>query len=129
MEEQPIIRFNLRFGTGWHTSQQNFENPSYIHILLHSSPDMRYVKHKLVKNTLPSHHAKHDDTQVPLNCRRAGKQAMVRPEPKASVVGGACRSEHVDFQRIGWTTHVVLSATLGHCSSAHTKLHIAQCST
>jgi hypothetical protein len=26
-------------------------------------------------------------------------------------------------------THVVLSATLGHCSSAHTKLHITFCST
>jgi hypothetical protein len=25
--------------------------------------------------------------------------------------------------------HVVLSAALGHCSSAHTKLHITQCST
>jgi hypothetical protein len=27
------------------------------------SPDMQYVEHKLVKNTLPSHHVKHDDTQ------------------------------------------------------------------
>jgi hypothetical protein len=37
-----------------------------------------YVEHKLVKNTLPSHHVKHDDTRVPLNCRRAEKQAISR---------------------------------------------------
>jgi hypothetical protein len=43
--------------------------------LLHKSLDMHYVKHKLVKSTLPSHHVKHDDTQVPPNCRRAEKQA------------------------------------------------------
>jgi hypothetical protein len=36
--------------------------------------DMHYVKHKLVKNTLPSHHVKHDDTQAPPKCRRAGMQ-------------------------------------------------------
>jgi hypothetical protein len=39
---------------------------------------MHYVKHKLVKNTFPSHHVKHDDTRVPPNCRRAGKQALSR---------------------------------------------------
>jgi hypothetical protein len=33
---------------------------------LHKSSDMHYyVEHKLVKNTLPSHHVKHDDTMVP----------------------------------------------------------------
>jgi hypothetical protein len=42
------------------------------------SPDMHCVKHKLVKNTLPSHHVKHDDTRVPPNCSRAGKQAVGR---------------------------------------------------
>jgi hypothetical protein len=50
----------------WHTT------------LLRESPAMHYVKHKLVKNTLPSHHVKHDDTRVPLNCRRAEKQALSR---------------------------------------------------
>jgi hypothetical protein len=44
--------------------------------LLHKSPDMHYDKHKLVKNTLPSHHVKHDDTRVPPNCIRAEKQAV-----------------------------------------------------
>jgi hypothetical protein len=39
---------------------------------------MHYVKHKLDKNTLPSHHVKHDDTRVPPNCRRAQKQAASR---------------------------------------------------
>jgi hypothetical protein len=33
--------------------------------LLQKRPDMHYVKHKLVKNTRPSHHVKHDDTRVP----------------------------------------------------------------
>jgi hypothetical protein len=46
--------------------------------LLHKSPDMHNVKHKLVTNTLHSHHVKHDDTQVPRKCRRAGKQAPSR---------------------------------------------------
>jgi hypothetical protein len=46
--------------------------------LLHKRPDMRYVKHKRVKNTLPSHHVKHDDTRVPPNCRKAEKQAVSR---------------------------------------------------
>jgi hypothetical protein len=51
--------------------------PSFIQ---HStkSPDMHYVKHKLVKNTLPSHHVKHDDPRVPPNCRKSGKQAVCR---------------------------------------------------
>jgi hypothetical protein len=39
---------------------------------------MHYVKQKLVKNTLPSHHVKHDDTRVPPNFRRAEKQAVSR---------------------------------------------------
>jgi hypothetical protein len=39
---------------------------------------MHHVKHKLVKNTLSSHHVKHDDTRVPLNCRRAEKQGVSR---------------------------------------------------
>jgi hypothetical protein len=47
--------------------------------LLHKSPNMDYVKHnKLVKNTLPSHHVKHDDAIIPSNCRRAEKQAVSR---------------------------------------------------
>jgi hypothetical protein len=46
--------------------------------LIHRSPDMHFGKHKLVKNTLPTHHGKHDGTQVPPNCRRAGKQALSR---------------------------------------------------
>jgi hypothetical protein len=50
--------------------------------LLHKIPDMHYVLHKtgfmLDKNTLPSHHVKHDDTRVPPNCRRAEKQAVSR---------------------------------------------------
>jgi hypothetical protein len=49
-----------------------------IYKLLHKSPDMYYVKHELVKNTLPSHHVKQDDTRVPPNCRRAEKQAISR---------------------------------------------------
>jgi hypothetical protein len=44
--------------------------------LLHKSPDMHDVKYKLVKNTLPSHQVKHDDTRVPPSCRRAKKQAI-----------------------------------------------------
>jgi hypothetical protein len=39
---------------------------------------MHYVKHKLVKNTLPTHHVKHDDTQLPRKFRRFGKQAVSR---------------------------------------------------
>jgi hypothetical protein len=39
---------------------------------------MHYVKHKLVKNTLPSHHVKHDDTLVSPNCRRAEKKEVSR---------------------------------------------------
>jgi hypothetical protein len=46
--------------------------------LLHKSPDMHYAKHRLVKNTLPSHHVKQDDTPVPPNCRRAENQAVSR---------------------------------------------------
>jgi hypothetical protein len=45
---------------------------------LRKSPDMHHVKHKLIKNTRPSHHAKHDDTQVPPKCSRAGKQVISR---------------------------------------------------
>jgi hypothetical protein len=41
--------------------------------LLHKIMDMHCIKHKLVKNTLPSHNVKHDDTRVPSNCRRAEK--------------------------------------------------------
>jgi hypothetical protein len=44
--------------------------------LLHKSLDMHYVKPELVKNTLPSHHVKHDDTRVTPNCRRSEKQAV-----------------------------------------------------
>jgi hypothetical protein len=51
---------------------------SGVYTLLHKRPDMHYVKHKLVKNTLPSHHVKHDDTRVPPNCRSAEKQAVSR---------------------------------------------------
>jgi hypothetical protein len=40
---------------------------------------MHYVKHKQVKNMLPSHHVKHDDTRVPSpNSRRAKKQVVSR---------------------------------------------------
>jgi len=46
--------------------------------LLHKSPDMHNVKHKLLKNRRPSHHVKHDETQVPPKRRRAGKQAPSR---------------------------------------------------
>jgi hypothetical protein len=50
-----------------------------VRTLLHKiSPDMHIVKHKLVKNTLPCHHVKHDDTPVPPKCRRAEKQAISR---------------------------------------------------
>jgi hypothetical protein len=51
---------------------------SHASTLLHKIPDMHYIKHKPVKNTLPSHHVKHDDTRVPPNCRRAEKQALSR---------------------------------------------------
>jgi hypothetical protein len=47
-------------------------------LLLHKGPDMHCVKHKLVKNTLPSHHVKHDDARLPSNCRRAEKQVVSR---------------------------------------------------
>jgi uncharacterized protein (UPF0147 family) len=40
------------------------------------SGHMHYVEHKLVKNTLVSHHVKNDDTRVPPNFRRAEKQAI-----------------------------------------------------
>jgi hypothetical protein len=52
-----------------------------VRSILHSSTKVRtcnMLKHELVKNTLPSHHVKHDDTRVPLNCRRAEKQAVSR---------------------------------------------------
>jgi hypothetical protein len=39
---------------------------------------MHDVKHKLVKNTLPSHHVKHDDIRVAHNCRRTGKPSVSR---------------------------------------------------
>jgi hypothetical protein len=50
----------------------------WLGTFLHKSREMHYVKHKLVQNTLPSHHVKHDDTRVPPNCRRADKQAVSR---------------------------------------------------
>jgi hypothetical protein len=46
--------------------------------MFHTSPDIHYVKQKLVKSTLSSHHVKHDDTHVQLSCRRAEKQAVGR---------------------------------------------------
>jgi hypothetical protein len=42
------------------------------------SPDVHYVEHRLVKNTLPSHYVQHDDTRVPPDCRRAEKPAVSR---------------------------------------------------
>jgi hypothetical protein len=51
---------------------------SKLNTLLYKSPDMHYAMHKLVKNTLPSHHVKRDDTRVPSSCRRAEKQAVSR---------------------------------------------------
>jgi hypothetical protein len=45
---------------------------------LHKIPDINYVKHRLVKNTLPSHHVKHHDTRVQPKCRRAEQQAASR---------------------------------------------------
>jgi hypothetical protein len=45
---------------------------------VHKSPDMRYVEHKLVKNTPRSHHVKRDDTQVPPTCKKAEEQAISR---------------------------------------------------
>jgi hypothetical protein len=50
----------------------------YTNTLLHISTDMHDVKHRLFKNTPPSHHVKHDDTRVPPNCRRAEKQGVSR---------------------------------------------------
>jgi hypothetical protein len=35
-----------------------------------------YVTHKLVKNTVPCHNVKHNDTLVPPKCRKSGKQAV-----------------------------------------------------
>jgi hypothetical protein len=49
-----------------------------VYTLLHKNPDRRNVKHKLVKSTLPSHHVKHDDPQVPPKYKRAGKEAANR---------------------------------------------------
>jgi hypothetical protein len=46
--------------------------------MLHKITDIHNVKYKLVNNTPPSHHVKHDDTQVPPKCRRAEKQAASR---------------------------------------------------
>jgi hypothetical protein len=39
---------------------------------------MYYVGYQLVKNTVPSHHVKHDDTQAPPKCRRVETQAASR---------------------------------------------------
>jgi hypothetical protein len=50
----------------------------HITTLLHKSPEMHYIKHKLVKTTLTPHHVNHDDTRVPPNCGRAEKQAVTR---------------------------------------------------
>jgi S-methylmethionine-dependent homocysteine/selenocysteine methylase len=66
---------------------------------------MQYVKQKLViKNTRTCHHTMNDDTQVPLKCSRAGKQAVNRHsawlELKASVVGGVCRIKPQKWQEI-----------------------------
>jgi hypothetical protein len=44
--------------------------------LLHKTLDIHHVKHKLVNNKLPPDHVMHGDTQVPPNCRGAGKQAV-----------------------------------------------------
>jgi hypothetical protein len=51
---------------------------NYSFTLLHKSPEMHYVEHKLVKNTLPFHHIKHGDTRVSPNCRIPEKQAVTR---------------------------------------------------
>jgi hypothetical protein len=37
--------------------------------------DMHDVEHKLVRNTRPSRHVKHNDTHLPSKCTRSGKQA------------------------------------------------------
>jgi hypothetical protein len=72
--------------------------------LLHKRPDMHYVKHKLVKTTLPSHHVKHHDTRVPPNFRRAASSkppsGVVRPQLKAGVVGGVFRIEPINSREI-----------------------------
>jgi hypothetical protein len=66
---------------GRENGQKNFLKASHMVILaIHSSTKVHekccgllysctqhYVKHQLVKNTLPSHHVKHDDTRVPSN--------------------------------------------------------------
>jgi hypothetical protein len=46
--------------------------------LLHIIPDIDDVTHDLVKNTLPFHHVRHDDTRVPPNCGEAGRQTASR---------------------------------------------------
>jgi hypothetical protein len=44
----------------------DFLTAEALTILHHKSLDVHYVKHKLIKNTLPSqHHVKHGDTRVP----------------------------------------------------------------
>jgi hypothetical protein len=60
--------------------RHHFLFPIQLHstTFLHKCPEMHYVKHKIVKNTLPSHHVKHDDTRVPPNCRRAETQGVSR---------------------------------------------------
>jgi hypothetical protein len=49
----------------------------FVITLLHKSPDTNNVMHRLVKNTVPYHHAKHDDTHVPPTCRRRGDKQVV----------------------------------------------------
>jgi hypothetical protein len=70
-----VAAYSRTLRSGTNVRIQHFVRRSTV---LHKIPDMHYVKHKLVKSTLPSHHVKHDDTRVPPNCRRAEKQAVSR---------------------------------------------------
>jgi hypothetical protein len=69
--------FSIMFTSQFYPYDRGLKSLS-LYTLLHKSPDIHYVEHKLVKNTLPSHHGKQDDTRVPPNFRRVEKQSVSR---------------------------------------------------
>jgi hypothetical protein len=82
-----------------------------------------------------SHHVKHDRTEVLPNYDKLSRAASLQAMGCHSlwlvailVVGKVLSDEFVEFNPKfpKKMAHGVLSPTRRHCSSAHTKLHIAQ---
>jgi hypothetical protein len=81
------------------------QQPVNLSTLFHKSPDMHYVKHKLVKNaSLSPRQARRylSTTQLKENQEASSKPSTggVRPQLKAGVVGGVCRIEPINYREI-----------------------------